>query len=428
MFIQPIRSDLQPHSPYGPEHDACAIYLSARKHGQSTFGTLKRSLAALTTMGHRTGFVNGEGDGAGVQTDIPRRLWSRFLSQSGLRASLATMPGFWVGHLFIPADQDTPELQDQLNAAFEKAGVNIVYQQPGRTRREVLGGNARLNPPNFWQIAGYTELPDLDKRLLGLQTTLESTLPIHFVSLSRYTVIYKVRGSVETLTRYYNDLQDRNFDTSVVLCHARYSTNTVSNFERAQPFSVLGHNGEINTIMRLRLEAEQVGVCLPPDGSDSQDLDRTVHTMLADYDLDLIEAMETVFPPVPYELEQFPPEQRAVYTRLRQSFGPYAQGPAAILARYENQIVASVDAVGLRPLWYVETEKEYVFSSERGAIPLEVMINEPRALGPGEKNGHPRPARQRSRNFRSIRHPAARLKTCFSAGSAAVSTPILDRN
>lgn len=385
MSIQPIRSDLQAHAPYGPEHDACAIYLSARKHGQSTFGTLKRSLAALTTMGHRTGFVNGEGDGAGVQTDIPRRLWARFLSQAGLRSSLATMPGFWVGHLFIPADQDTSQLQDQLQAAFEKAGVNIVYQQPGRTRREVLGGNARLNPPNFWQIAGYSELPDLDKRLLGLQTSLETELPLHFVSLSRYTVIYKVRGSVETLTRYYNDLQDRNFDTSVVLCHARYSTNTISNFERAQPFSVLGHNGEINTIMRLRLEAEQVGVKLPPDGSDSQDLDRTVHTMLADYDLDLIEAMETVFPPVPYELEQFPPEQRAVYTRLRQSFGPYAQGPAAILARYENQIVASVDAVGLRPLWYVETEKEYVFSSERGAIPLEVMINEPRALGPGEK-------------------------------------------
>ncbi|PKO14421.1 MAG: glutamate synthase [Chloroflexi bacterium HGW-Chloroflexi-10] len=380
-----IRTDFLPDGPYGEEHDACAIYLTVRKHGQSTFGTLKRSLGALTSMGHRTGFVNGEGDGAGVQTDIPRRLWTRKLSLASLRANLAALPGFWVGHLFIPAEQDTPALHDLLFAAFEKAGLNLIYQQPGKVRKEVLGGNARMNPPNFWQIAGYSESADLDKRLLAIQTSLEIEQPLHFSSLSRYVVVYKVRGSVETLTRYYADLQDRNFDTSVVLCHARYSTNTVSNFERAQPFSVLGHNGEINTIVRFRLEAEQIGAILTPNGSDSQDVDRAVHTMLVDYDLDLIEAMETVFPPVPYELEQLPAEQRAVYTRLRQSFGPYAQGPAAILGRYADTIIASVDAVGLRPLWYMETEKEYVFSSERGAVPLEVMVDEPRPLGPGEK-------------------------------------------
>jgi glutamate synthase (NADPH/NADH) large chain len=198
-------------------------------------------------------------------------------------------------------------------------------------------------------------------------------------------VVYKIRGSVETLSRYYPDLQDRTYDTRAVLCHARYSTNTFSNFERAQPFSVLGHNGEINTIQRLRLEAEQIGVSLTRSGSDSQDLDRTIQTLCVDHGLDLVEAMETVFPPVPFELENLPPEQRAVYTRLRQSFGPYAQGPAAILARQGETIVASVDAIGLRPLWFVESEKEYLFSSERGAIPLEVMVSDPRPLGPGEK-------------------------------------------
>lgn len=385
MSIPPIRKDLLPDSPYGAEKDACAIYLSVRKHGQSTFGTLKRSIGALTAMGHRTGFVNGEGDGAGVQTDIPRRLWGRKLTQASLRASLASMPGFWVGHIFISPDHDTAEIHDEMHAAFEQAGLNLIYQQPGIVRKEVLGGNARVDPPNFWQIAGYSEAPDLDRRLLALQTGLETQLPLHFLSLSTHVVVYKVRGSVETLSRYFTDLQDREYDTSVVLCHARYSTNTVSSFERAQPFSLLGHNGEINTITRLRLEAEQIGTVLPVNGSDSQDVDRTIHTMCVDFDLDLIEAMETIFPPVPYELEQFPAEQRAVYTRVRQAFGPYAQGPAAILARYGDTIVASVDALGLRPLWYVETEKEYIFSSERGAIPMEVMVAEPRALGPGEK-------------------------------------------
>jgi len=387
MHVPPIRTDQLPDRPYGPESDACAIYLSARKYGQSTFGTLKRAIGALVQMGHRTGFVNGEGDGAGVQTDIPRRLWNRKLSQAGLRASLSGHPGFWVGHLFVTASADTAELHDEIYTRFDKAGLNPIYQQPGRTRRELLGGNARGNPPNFWQIAGYSEAadPDLAQRLLAVQVGLESDYPIHFLSLSAHVVVYKVRGSVETLSRYYPDLQDRNYDTSVVLSHARYSTNTVSNFERAQPFAILGHNGEINTITRLRLEAAQIGAVLPHNGSDSQDVDRTIQTLCVDFGLDLIEAMETIFPPVPYELEQFSPELRAVYTRVRQGFGPYAQGPAAILARYQNSIVASVDAVGLRPLWFVETEKEYVFSSERGALPLEVMVADPQPLGPGEK-------------------------------------------
>jgi len=380
-----IRNDALDDGPYGPESDACAIYLSARKYGQSTFGTLKRSIGALIQMGHRTGFVNGEGDGAGVQTDVPRRLWARKLSQVSLRASLASHPGFWVGQLFIPGQADQPELHDRIQASFDAAGLNLIYQQPGRTRREALGGNGRLDPPAFWQIAGYVEFPGVEKRLLVVQTQLEIEFPIHFLSLSPHVVVYKVRGSVETLSRYYPDLQDRNYDTSVVLSHARYSTNTVSNFERSQPFALLGHNGEINTITRLRLEAEEMGVILPRNGSDSQDVDRTLHTMCTHNGLDLIEAMETVFPPVPYELEQFSPELRAVYTRIRQSFGPYAQGPAAILARFGDTIVASVDALGLRPLWFVESEKEYLFSSERGAIPLEVMVTEPRPLGPGEK-------------------------------------------
>src|SRR5574338_1277936 len=113
----------------------------------------------------------------------------------------------------------------------------------------------------------------------------------------------------------------------MALCHARYSTNTVSTFERAQPFALIGHNGEINTISRFIEEAEQVGAALPKNGSDSQNVDRALHTLCVDHGLDLIEAMEMVFPPVPHELGLLPAEMRPAYTRLRQAFGPYAQGP-----------------------------------------------------------------------------------------------------
>src|SRR5690606_30340704 len=108
-------------------------------------------------------------------------------------------------------------------------------------------------------------------------------------------------------------------------CHARYSTNTMSIFERVQPFHLLGHNGEFNTISRFRQEARQVGAYLAEGNSDSQDVDRALYTLVVDYGLDLIEAMEMVLPPVPHEVENFPSALRGVYTKLRQSYGPYAQ-------------------------------------------------------------------------------------------------------
>jgi glutamate synthase (NADPH/NADH) large chain len=382
---QRIRTDTSQQMPYGAEHDACALIVSVRKRGESTHGTLKRALAALAQMGHRTGLVNGEGDGAGVQTDIPRHIWAKALSQAGLRSSLATDPHFWVGHLFIDADADIEMVRNQISQHLNRAGLNLLLDQPGRVRTRVLGSQARQDAPTFWQIAGLAEENDIEARLFHAQQVLEESLPVHFASLSSYSVVYKVRGSVEVLPRFYPDLQDRNFDTAVALCHARYSTNTASNFARVQPFALLGHNGEINTIKRFRHEAIQLGAALDPHNSDSQDVDRMIHTLCVEYGMDLPEAMEIIFPPVPHVVDQFPPGMRSVYTRLRQAFGPYAQGPAAIVARYGDRVVCSVDALGLRPLWLIETEKEFVFSSERGVVPLDNMVVDARPLAPGEK-------------------------------------------
>lgn len=387
MSNKPIRTDVPCEEPYGPEHDSCALYLSARKNGQSTFGTLKRALWRLANMGHRTGYVRGEGDGAGVQTDIPRILWAKKLSQSGLPATMATQSGFWVGHLFLPYGIDYSTLQDQINTLFTSANLNLLIAQPGPVRTEFLGSNAQLEPPTFWQLAGSAAPIDLEKRLFKIKTDLESLFPIHFASLSSFTVVYKMRGSVETLARYYPELQDRNYDTVMALCHARYSTNTVSNFERAQPFALLGHNGEINTITRFRQEAAQLGIRLPRNGSDSQDVDRALESLCIENDLSLMEAMETIFPPTPFEIDRLSGPMREIYQHMTLAFGPFTQGPAAIGARYGDTAVCSLDALGLRPLWFSETEKEYIFSSERGAIQLEDMVRDSRPFSPGEKMG-----------------------------------------
>ncbi len=379
-----IRSDQ--YAPYGKEHDACALIMSTRKRGQSTYGTLKRALQALTYMGHRTGLVDGEGDGAGVQTDIPRQLWALRLSRAGLRSSIATEPGFWVGHCFVPREVDFETIRDQLCMQFNTAGLNLLIDEPGRVRVEALGRQGRATVPRFFQFAGFAEgMEDLEQQLFYLQNRLETSLPVHFTSLSADSVVYKVRGTVEVLTHFYPDLQNRDFTTAMALCHARYSTNTASSFARVQPFALLGHNGEINTIDRFRREAKRIGAQLDPENSDSQDIDRALHMLCVEYGLTLVEAIEMIFPPIPHEVEHMPVSLREVYKRFRHTFGPFAQGPAAVVARYGDLAIASVDALGLRPLWFIETEKEYLFSSERGVTPIENMVSDPRPLAPGEK-------------------------------------------
>ena len=84
--------------------DACALICSVRKGGQATHGNVKRTIEALTRMGHRTGYINGEGDGVGVLTDIPRQLWTKWLAESGLRSSLATDRNFWVRSCHDPGE------------------------------------------------------------------------------------------------------------------------------------------------------------------------------------------------------------------------------------------------------------------------------------------------------------------------------------
>jgi glutamate synthase (NADPH/NADH) large chain len=372
------------------EHDACALICAVRKGGQATHGNVKRTIEALTRMGHRTGIVNGEGDGVGIMTDIPRLLWSKTLTRAGLRSTLASDPNFWVAHLMIPARDRAraDSLVEHIYRRITDAGLEVLIDQPGKVNAEALGANAKKNEPVFWQFAGMNgQVPHekLEQTLFRVQTQLERDLGVHFPSFSSRSVTFKVQGTVEILRRYYPELRDPDFASTVTLGHARYSTNTNSIFERVQPFNVLGHNGEFNTISRFRLEAMMLGIQLDPGNSDSQDIDRGIDALCMDYGLDLIEAMEYIFPPYDHDLPDNEPHLHAIYDEIRQTFGPFAQGPAAVAARIGDQCVFSVDALGLRPLWFGETEKEYFASSERGVYAMEDMVTDPKPLAPGEK-------------------------------------------
>src|SRR3954447_25244946 len=119
--------------------------------------------------------------------------------------------------------------------------------------------------------------------------------------------------------------------------------------------------------------------------SDSQDLNRTIETLTRRNGLSLAEAMEMVVPPIVDEIAGLPSELHSFYMYLRQTMGPYAQGPVALIARHMDECVFSADAMGLRPLWQMETNQDYIFSSEPGLVSVAEMTSEPKPMAPGEK-------------------------------------------
>jgi glutamate synthase (NADPH/NADH) large chain len=382
--------DIPLHTEDTREHDACALICAVRKGGQATHGNVKRTIEALARMGHRTGIIDGEGDGVGIMTDIPRQMWAKNLALKGMRSSLATDASFWVAHLMIPAREraNAEHIAGRICDDISASGLQILIEQSGKVSRRVLGRNAEANEPVFWQIAGINGRVPADRlemTIFNLQTQLERNYRVHFASFSSRSVVYKVQGTVEILRRYYPELRDPEYASTVTLGHARYSTNTNPIFERVQPFNVIGHNGEFNTISRFRLEAAMIGIDLDPANSDSQDVDRVIDALCMKHGLDLVEAMEYIFPPFRHDLIEHDPEIHAMYEEMRRAFGPFAQGPAAVAARMGDQCVFSVDALGLRPLWFGETEKEYFAASERGVYPLDTMSTDPKPLAPGEK-------------------------------------------
>ncbi len=383
-----------PERPYKPrvsppsveDKDACAIYASVRKDAVPSHEPLELAIPAMQKMLHRAGNVEGEGDGCGLLLDIPRKIWAEEVRSGGHDPSLTLDDAFAVAHVFIERKQDLDRVMHDARELLAEGGFRILAERTGVVDSPALGPTAREEEPVFWQLAGL--VPDAERRdavLFELNIELERQLQVHVPSFSANTCVYKVMGTPNVLAAYYPDLRDRRYETVGCFGHNRYSTNTWPSFKRVQPFSTLGHNGEINTIEQLRQEAKMLAVPITPGSSDSQDLDRTIDTLVSREALSLAEAMEMIVPPIVHEIRRLPEDLHSFYMYLRQSMGPFAQGPVALIARHADECVFSADAMGLRPLWQVETEEDFVFSSEPGVVSVAKMVSEPKPLAPGEK-------------------------------------------
>ncbi len=371
------------------EHDACGIIASIEKKKIPTRENIFNCIDGLTTMNHRAGFINGEGDGVGIHIDIPRKLWEHKLKESGNNPDLASQEGFVVGHVFISRSVHLEDTKAALTEKLNLHGLKLIFETHAVTNECALGPIAIQENPFFWQIAclAQDKGSTLSAKIFDCIIDLETNENVHVASLSQHHSVYKVMGAGDILPQYYDDLSSPLVASTMTLGHNRYCTNTLSSFFRVQPFSVLGHNGEINTIARLRDEALMVNVPLVKGGSDSQDLSRTIETFICRDGYSLFEAMELLFPPIINEIKAYPAHLQDLYTYIRESWGHFAQGPAGIISRFGDEAVFSVDALGLRPLWMVEIEDSYLFSSEPGIVSAGEYVGEPKPLAPGEKVG-----------------------------------------
>lgn len=370
------------------EHDSCGIFARVEKSGVANRTPVTSGLEALKALSHRAGYVQGEGDGCGLLLDIPRALWRRWLTESGQSAAVADLADderFFVLHLLL--DRATSShLLDAVAQELKHAGFKVLLTRADVANADALGPLGRRENPVFAQVAGLAPAPD-DIAVMDTVTALEQHKGMHVSSFSRSTCVYKVVGDGDTLGAFYPELQEDDCQSTFVIAHTRYSTNTSTTFFRVQPFGLLGHNGEINTIARFYEESGMVGFPIDPEFSDSQMVDRTLHHFVAKEGWSLFEAAEMLFPPIVNEIKQMPAELADMYMFLRSLWGPFAQGPAAIMMRFGSEAVFGIDALGLRPLWLVETEDGYIFSSEQGIVPIEQWVADPKPLSPGEKVG-----------------------------------------
>jgi glutamate synthase (NADPH/NADH) large chain len=190
------------------EHDACGIVACLEKTKSPTRKNIFDCIDALVTMNHRAGFINGEGDGVGIHTDIPVELWKEKLLQAGQEPSLAEIEEFAVGHVFISQKVNWETTKQELIKKLEKYDFDLIYETDKVTDTSALGPIAIQENPVFWQFACLSTKKgqELSKSLFDALVDLETNEHVHVASLSQNHVVYKVMGAGDILPRYYYDL------------------------------------------------------------------------------------------------------------------------------------------------------------------------------------------------------------------------------
>ena len=389
------------------EHDACGVGMLVNIHGEKSHDIVESALKVLENMRHRgaEGADNKTGDGAGIMLQIPHE----FILLQGI--PVPEKGRYGTGLLFLPKNEkDQAAILSIIIEEIEKEGLTLMHLRNVPTCPEILGESALANEPDIKQvfITGFTETETADRKLYLIRKRIEnkvrlSSIPakddFYVVSLSTKSIIYKGMLSSLQLRNYYPDLTNSYFTSGLALVHSRFSTNTFPTWGLAQPFRLLAHNGEINTIRGNRgwMEARESVLSTPtlgdikeirpiiqPGMSDSASLDNVLEFLVMS-GLSLPHAMAMLVPESFNDKNPISEDLKAFYEYHSILMEPW-DGPAALLFSDGRYAGGMLDRNGLRPARYLIThDGMMVVASEAGVISFEAeKIKEKGRLQPGK--------------------------------------------
>jgi glutamate synthase (ferredoxin) len=405
------------------ERDACGVGFIADQKGRSSHALVSQSLTALTCLEHRGACSADQdsGDGAGLLTAIPWELLNQWLTGQGI--TIPTVEQSAVGMVFLPQVESVAAIARQIveqtlnRTGFTLLGWRTVPVQPG-----VLGIQARENQPQIAQILVTSTLSgdELERQLYLVRKRIERSVlsleegspelqDFYICSLSSRTIVYKGMVRSAVLGEFYTDLKNPDYQSAFAVYHRRFSTNTMPKWPLAQPMRLLGHNGEINTLLgninwMMAREADlshpiwderstsgedclqDLKPVVKAESSDSANLDNVMELLVRSGRSPL----ESLMMMVPEAYKDQPeladhPEITDFYEYYSGIQEPW-DGPALLVFSDGKKVGATLDRNGLRPARYSITRDGFVVvSSEAGVVDLpESEVIEKGRLGPGE--------------------------------------------
>lgn len=398
------------------EHDACGIGMMAHIRGVPSRTLVTDALDVLVRLKHRGGQGADPftGDGAGILTQLPHRLFARELERRGVTLPPAGQYG--VGMLFLPRGEEFGRAcREAVRQAVAAEGFRLLAWREVPTNSGVLGPAAARSMPAIVQIFVASEVSPpateplwMERRLYVIRKLAEKGfrnlgLPAgetaYFASFSSRTIVYKGLVLPEQLAGFYRDLADADYVSAIALVHARFSTNTFPSWERAHPYRYVAHNGEINTIkgnvngMRAReagfaddafVSIEKIRPIVDDNGSDSAMFDNVLEFLLLS-GRTLPHAGMMMIPEPWQKDESMSADKRAFYEYHGNMMEPW-DGPAAVIFTDGERVAASLDRNGLRPSrYYVTADERIILASEVGVVdvPPEQVLRKDR-LRPGQ--------------------------------------------
>ena len=398
------------------ERDACGVGFIANQNGAATHSIIEKALPALTCLEHRGGCSADQdsGDGAGLMTAIPWELLHSWFAAEGIVPPAQENCG--VGMMFLSQDEQQAAIARQVvEEMLLKRGLTLLGWRKVPVVPSVLGPQARENQPQIEQV--IVSSPDLagdelDRHLFLTRRAIGHALSnrpdftrqdFYSCSFSCRTIVYKGMVRSAVLGEFYLDLKNPAYKSAFAVYHRRFSTNTMPRWHLAQPMRLLGHNGEINTLLGniTWMRARQANLAHPnwtqadidtfnpivnSESSDSANLDNVME-LLVHSGRSPLESL-TILVPEAYKNQP----DLATYPEIVDFYEYYSgiqepwDGPALLVFSDGKQVGATLDRNGLRPARYCITKDGMVIvASEAGVVDIpEADIIEKGRLGPGQ--------------------------------------------